>query len=235
MLQQPLQQQGLKIGRDYLFGLMRDHGLLIRKRKRKPITTNSRHWMKKYSNLIKELHIDRPEQVWVSDITYIQLKSKLGYLSLITDAYSKRIVGWCFRDDLSTQGCKEALEMALSSRKYPYQPLIHHSDRGTQYCSKMYTDILIAKGIAISMTENGDPYENPVAERINETLKEEFDLHQSLQGVKQTQLKIKADVHTYNTLRPHASCDFLTPDQAHKQQGDMRKRWAPKKMKKIIV
>src|SRR5690606_4509124 len=137
-LQAPLEQHGIKIGRDYLFNLMKEHCMHIRKRKRKVVTTNSRHWMHKYNNLIKDLVIHRPEQVWISDITYIQLRNKWGYLSLITDAYSRKIMGWAFRKDLSAQGCMDALQMAIDDRKYPESKLIHHSDRGSQYCSKGY-------------------------------------------------------------------------------------------------
>lgn len=119
--------------------------------------------------------------------------------------------------------------MAISNREYPHKELIHHSDRGSQYCSKAYTDLLISNRIAISMTENGDPYENAIAERVNGILKGEFDLYQSKTGMKQTTSKIKGDIQVYNTLRPHASCDYLTPEQAHLKQGILRKRWKPKR------
>ncbi|TDQ11887.1 IS3 family transposase [Pedobacter metabolipauper] len=231
MLQEPLGQHGIKIGRDYLFDLMREHSLYIRNRKRKVFTTNSRHWMHKYNNLIKELVINHPEQVWVSDITYIQLRKQWGYLSLITDAYSKKIMGWAFRKDLSAQGCTDALEMAVADRKYPETKLIHHSDRGSQYCSKAYVDLLIRNRIAISMTENGDPYENAIAERVNGILKAEFDLYGPQTGLKETTRKIRENIQTYNQIRPHASCDYLTPEQAHHKQGELKKRWKPKKYK----
>jgi transposase InsO family protein len=231
MLQQPLEQHGIKIGRDYLFDLMRTHGLHIRNRKRKVVTTNSRHWMQKYNNLIKELVINSPEQVWVSDITYIQLRKQWGYLSLITDAYSRKIMGWAFRKDLSAQGCIDALEMAISDRKYPQNKLIHHSDRGSQYCSKGYVEILTGRNIAVSMTENGDPYENAIAERVNGILKAEFDLYGAQTGMRETTGKIRDNIRIYNQVRPHASCDYLTPEQAHLRQGELKKRWKPKKYK----
>lgn len=231
MLQEPLAQHGIKIGRDYLFDLMREHEMQIRNRKRKAITTNSRHWMHKYNNLIKELVINGPEQVWVSDITYISLKKQWGYLSLITDAYSKKIMGWAFRKDLSAQGCIDALKMAIADRKYPLQKLIHHSDRGAQYCSKGYVALLTDHNIAISMTENGDPYENAIAERVNGILKAEFELYGTQQGLRETTTKIRENIQTYNQLRPHASCDYLTPEQAHLAKGELRKRWKPKKYK----
>jgi len=231
MLQQPLEQHGIKIGRDYLFDLMREHGLQIRNRKRKAVTTNSRHWMHKYNNLIKDLLINGPEQVWVSDITYIQLRKHWGYLSLITDAYSKKIMGWAFRKDLSAQGCIDALQMAIADRKYPENKLIHHSDRGSQYCSKSYVEILTDGNIAVSMTQNGDPYENAIAERVNGILKAEFDLYGAQTGLRETTRKIRENIQVYNHIRPHASCDYLTPEQAHLVQGELKKRWKPKKYK----
>jgi putative transposase len=171
LLQPALLSHQLHIGRDALFNLLAEHKMLVRSRKRKIITTDSRHWMRKYSNLIKILLIDRPEQVWVSDITYVRVKKEWGYLSLITDAYSRQIMGFAFRSDMLAQGCVEALEMALATRLYPGERLIHHSDRGSQYCCKEYIDVLNKHNIAISMTENGDPYENALAERMNGIIK----------------------------------------------------------------
>lgn len=231
MLKDMLEEHQIKIGRDYLFELMREHGLQIRRRKRNTITTNSRHWMRKYNNLIKDLQINRPEQVWVSDITYIQLQRQWGYLSLVTDAYSKKIMGWAFRTDLSAQGCIQALQMAIDDRKYHHKPLIHHSDRGSQYCSKGYVDVLTENRIAISMTENGSPYENAIAERVNGILKTEFDLHSSQVGFKETTRRIRESIQIYNQLRPHASCDYLTPEKAHLKEGVLKKRWKPKNYK----
>lgn len=220
-----LREHGIEIGRDYLFGLLADHKLLIRRRKRKVITTNSRHWLRKYNNLTKELVVDRPEQLWVSDITYIRLVNQWGYLSLITDAYSHKVMGYCFRNDLSAQGCVDALAMALCNRQYPDTKLIHHSDRGTQYCSSAYVGLLADHSIAISMTENPDPYENAVAERLNGIIKEEFNLYESRLGFEFTYEKIKTTIWAYNEQRPHDSCDRLTPHQAHQCQGVLKKRW----------
>ena len=163
LLQSLLASHGIQIGRDYLFDLLQEHKLLVRQRKRKAITTDSRHWMRKYSNLIKGMSVTRPEQVWVSDITYIRIINQWGYLSMITDAYSRKIVGYCFRSDLMAEGCIEALQMAIRNRMYN-DPIIHHSDRGSQYCSHQYVNLLHQNNIGISMTENGDPYENALAE-----------------------------------------------------------------------
>lgn len=224
VIQNKLISHQISFGRDYLFDLLSEHKLLIRQRKRKAITTDSRHWMRKYSNLVKGLEITRPEQVWVSDITYIRLTNQWGYLSLITDAYSRKIMGYCFRQDLAAEGCIEALKMALNNRIYN-QSIIHHSDRGSQYCSHNYVDLLLKNNIAISMTENGDPYENALAERMNGIIKTEFNLYSSLLGFEQTKNKISKSIKSYNELRPHASCDYLTPNQAHLQSDKLNKRW----------
>jgi len=224
LLKNKLAEHNVSIGRDYLFNLLSERGLLIRQRKRKAITTNSRHWMKKYSNLIKEMTITRPEQVWVSDITYIKMINQWGYLSLITDAYSRKIIGFSFRMDMTAQGCIDALQMALSNKIYT-KPMIHHSDRGSQYCSKKYVGILIKNNTAISMTENGDPYENAIAERANGILKTEFNLHTSTLGFEKTYEYIIKSIHNYNSIRPHASCDYLTPNQAHLENTELKKRW----------
>ena len=225
MLRPKLELHGLQAGRDYLFDLLATHKLLIRTRKRKIITTDSRHWMHKYSNLIKEMEITRPEQVWVSDITYIRLINGFIYLSLVTDAYSKRVVGYNLHKTLAAAGCIIALQMGLDNRMYPHQPLIHHSDRGCQYCSKEYVDLLCSNNIAISMTNNGDPYENAIAERLNGILKVEFNLYYSQFNYEQTCKLLEEAIRNYNGVRPHASCDFLTPDQAHLTEGPLKKRW----------
>lgn len=220
-----LEAHGIRIGRDYLFDLLERHKLLIRRRKRKVITTDSRHWMRKYTNLVKELPCSMPEQVWVSDITYIRMGTQWGYLSLITDAYSRKIMGYCLRTDMTVQGCIDALQMALDDRRYPDQRLIHHSDRGSQYCSTAYVTLLTDNRIAISMTENGDPYENALAERMNGIIKSEFNLYNSQMGYEQTYQLVKSSIRAYNEERPHGSCNFLTPEQAHRHHGNLKKRW----------
>jgi putative transposase len=221
----------IQVGRDYLFDLLDEHKLLIRQRKRKVFTTDSRHWMRKYANLTKELVITRPEQLWVSDITYIKVLNQWGYLSLVTDAYSRKIMGIGFRSDLLALGCLEALQMAYANRSYSQHALIHHSDRGSQYCCKEYVDLLNAQHIAISMTERGDPYENALAERMNGIIKGEFNLYTSQGSFEQTYERILASVTAYNQIRPHSSCDYLTPCQAHQRHGELKKRWKnyPKK------
>lgn len=225
LLKPDLEAHQIKVGRDYLFDLLQAHKLLIRRRKRKVFTTDSRHWMRKYANLTKDLIITRPEQLWVSDITYIRMGNQWGYLSLITDAYSHKIMGIGFRSDLLALGCLEALQMAYDNRSYGQLPLIHHSDRGCQYCCKEYVDLLNAQHIAISMTERGDPYENALAERMNGIIKEEFNLYGSQENFENTYQHILKSVAVYNEIRPHGSCDNLTPCQAHKKEGELRKTW----------
>jgi putative transposase len=233
-LQPGLESHGISIGRDCLFELLGAHQLLIRQRRKKVFTTDSRHWMHKYPNLVKDMNIIRPEQVWVSDMTYIRLIGQWGYLSLITDAFSRKIMGYCFRTDMLALGCTDALKMALDNRSYSGQTLIHHSDRGSQYCSNDYVSLLEGEQIAISMTERGDPYENALAERMNGILKGEFNLYAGSGGFEQTYAKISACIRAYNELRPHGSCDYLTPCQAHLQANVLNKRWKtyPRKWQK---
>jgi len=225
MLDPELRSHQIDIGRDALFDLLASHKLLIRQRKRKMVTTDSRHWMRKYANLIKNLEITRPEQIWVSDITYIRMNNQWGYLSMITDAFSRKIMGFSFRNDLLAQGCVDALEMALSNRQYKEEKLIHHSDRGSQYCCRDYIDLLQSANVSVSMTENGDPYENALAERMNGIIKNEFNLYSSVLGFDDTYQLIIRSVDAYNSLRPHGSCDYLTPLKAHNQTETLKKRW----------
>jgi transposase InsO family protein len=220
-----LATHGIEAGRDHLFDLLAQHKLLVRQRKRKVYTTDSRHWMRKYSNLTGQLVVHRPEQLWVSDMTYIRIQNQWGYLSLITDAWSRKIMGFCLRSDMLAEGCVTALQMALDNRAYKEQSLIHHSDRGSQYCCKQYVDLLNSAGIAISMTQNGDPYENALAERVNGIIKEEFNLYSSQLSFDQTYQKVQESITAYNEIRPHGSCDNLTPNQAHQTLTPMKKRW----------
>ena len=225
MLQDTLPEHNIAVGRDYLFDLLAASGLLITRRRRRFITTDSNHWMKKYDNLIALEQIYRPEQAWVSDITYLKLNSSFVYLSLITDAYSRQIMGYHLQNDLSTEGCLEALKMAIGKRKTPHFPLMHHSDRGSQYCSKAYVDVLKNDNIAISMTKNGDPYENAMAERVNGILKTEFSIDRNTGSFENLKVKLDKVINNYNKIRPHASLGYLTPEQAHEKQGELNKNW----------
>jgi putative transposase len=223
------------IGRDKLFDLLRFEGLLICKRRRYTVTTNSKHWMRKYPNLIKDIELVRPEQVWVADITYIDTNEDgHGYLHLITDAYSKQIMGYELCRNMEAASTLKALQMAISNRKYNGQPLIHHSDRGLQYCSKLYTDYLKANQITISMTENGDPYENAIAERVNGILKDEFGLSEQLNNINEAMQQTAQSISIYNNSRPHLSCDMLTPVQMHQQKEIKLKSYNKKAQTSLV-
>lgn len=232
MLSQTLQHHKIKLGRDQFFNLLAENGMLVRKRKRKKIqTTDSNHPFKKYPNLIKELKLSQANQVWVSDITYLPLVgSRFCYLSLITDAYSRKIVGYCLYPSLATEGPIEALKMALADIKNPIKySLIHHSDRGSQYCSKNYIELLNEAHVGISMAEKGNPYENAIAERVNGILKSEFGLDRLFKNYETAAAIVAECIRIYNEQRPHTSCDYLTPNQAHTKQGQLVRRWRTKK------
>ena len=213
-------------GRDKFFDFLRSQGLLIRKRREyRPITTVSWHHFHKYPNLWRGRIPDGPNQVWVSDITYIRIEDgTFLYLSLITDVYSHKIVGWFLSESLSMEGPLNALKMALEELPGGHQ-LIHHSDRGVQYCSNAYVELLQKNGIQVSMTENGDPRENAVAERINGILKEEWFNREVICSLEKGRERTGEIIRIYNEMRPHMSNDYLTPQQAHQQNGTLRRRW----------
>jgi len=209
--------QALSIGRDKFFEILRANHLLVHPKRSYHITTNSHHRFRKHKNLILEMPIIRPEQVWVSDITYIGKREKPCYLSLVTDAYSKKIMGYYVADNMNTDSSVLALKMAIRNRKHDKVPLIHHSDRGVQYCADDYQNILFKSKIQCSMTNNGDPYENAVAERINGILKQEFIIdtyHANLDIMRKI---VKETIEIYNNQRPHYSNHMLTPKQMHNQ------------------
>lgn len=228
LLQDAFAWHGIKMGRDALNDLLGKHGYLIRCRRRKPYTTNSRHHYKKYPNLIRELTITRPGKLWVSDITYLRLKSSFAYLSIITDAYSHKIVGYKLHPTLAAQGAVDALKMASKDTRITSE-LIHHSDRGIQYCCHDYVQEIEGLNIQLSMTEKGDPYENPVAERINGILKHEHLLAQIFPSFEAAKNEVDKAVKAYNELRLHDSCNRMTPQAAHLQTGILKKHWKPKK------
>lgn len=216
-------EHGVEMGRDALYGLLREHSMLVRKRKRRgPRTTFSAFWMKRYPNLAKDFTPVASNQLWVSDITYIRIKEGFAYLSLITDAYSRKIVGYHLNGNLSAKGPSSALRMAL--RNNPDRDnLIHHSDRGLQYYSSQYMKLIGSK-IRISMTEKSDPLENAIAERVNGILKQEL-LAKSYTSFSEAQREVGQAVSIYNHLRPHLSIDMLTPAEAHATAGPLQKRW----------
>lgn len=230
-----LREKNITIGRDRLFELLREEDMLVATRKRYVKTTNSMHWMRKYPNLVKDIVPDRPEQLWVADITYLDTRAEGNlYLHLITDAYSKQVMGYELCDNMTAVSTHKALQMALRKRQYQDMPLIHHSDRGMQYCSALYTGSLIENNIAISMTENGDPYENAVAERVNGILKGEFGLGDELSDIKEATRQVEQGITAYNYQRPHLSCNMLTPIQMHNQQTMKLKTYKQKVLTSLV-
>ena len=202
------------IGRDRLFSLLGEQQLLIRPKKKYVHTTNSHHRFRVYTNLIKEMPITRPNQVFVSDITYLATREGFSYLALLTDLYSRKIVGYDVSTSLAHEGCVRALEMAFASVEHPHA-VIHHSDRGVQYCGTAYTTLLHNFGAQISMAEAGNVYENAVAERVNGILKTEFLLDQTFPSHRATHEAVRQAITIYNNERPHLSLNYATPAQMY--------------------
>lgn len=225
----------LKIGRDKFINILRANHLLITPKRSYHITTNSHHRFRKHQNQILELRIQRPEQVWVSDITYIGKRESPRYLSLVTDAYSKKIMGYNVADNMNTESTLVALENAVKHRKNKDLPLIHHSDRGLQYCANEYQKLLNKSKIKCSMTQNSDPYENAVAERINGILKQEFNIDKYSQSLPVMKQIIKEVVEIYNNKRPHYSNFMLTPNQMHVQNQIKMRTYKTKNSSKLLL
>jgi transposase InsO family protein len=229
MLQPFLLEHQIKIGRDALFNMLSANHLLVRKRKRRIQTTNSYHWLRKYPNLIREFVPTEPNQLWVSDITYWKINAAQHlYISFITDAYSHKIVGYQVAETMEAIESIQALQMALSALgAESHLNLIHHSDRGIQYCSHAYVKLLQDYNIRISMTENGDPLENAVAERVNGIMKEEYLETYTIDNLKDAKSLLKTVVELYNSERPHMSIGNLTPNTIHysKNKIKVEKLW----------
>lgn len=222
-----MREHGIKMGRDALFDLLAANQLLVRRRKRKVQTTYSSHWMRKYPNLIKEFAPTGINQLWVSDITYWRITSGNHlYISLVTDAFSRKIVGYNVAETLEAVESVQALQMALSAFKGADRPkqLIHHSDRGIQYCSGNYVKLLQDYTIRISMTESGDPLENAIAERVNGILKEEYLNHYETHNINSAKEQLKKAITLYNGTRPHLSLSNHTPEKAHSRSDLITKR-----------
>lgn len=213
-----LQSVGISMGRDAIFDLVRANGMLIKRKRKWVYTTNSFHRYKVHPDLVQRRPAIQAEEIWVSDITYLRTSNDFVYLSLVTDAYSRKIVGYHLADNLKAIGCIKALKSALKARMYPERTLIHHSDRGTQYCCDDYVAVLKNRGIQISMTQSGSPYDNAIAERVNGILKMEFDLERTFLSLKRASAAVEEAIYKYNHLRLHTSCDFKTPEKAHKFQ-----------------
>ena len=186
LLKNKFKLENIKIGRDSLFNYLRRENLLIYPKKRYTRTTFSKHWLRKHPNLLKTTCLKRKEQVFVSDITYIKTKTNVCYLSLVTDAYSRKIMGYELSENMNAENVVKALKMAVKNRT-THLPLIHHSDRGLQYCSEVYQKVLVKNKIKPSMTDGYDCYQNALAERINGILKQEFLIYKckNIQDLKQ--------------------------------------------------
>ena len=208
----------IKFGRDLLFKLLGEEKLLIKPKRTYTQTTMSKHWLRKYPNLIKDLVVSGPEQVWVSDITYIKSDEGNCYLNMVTDVYSRKIMGYAIAANMDTNSMVKAYEMALKNRKTKDHSLIHHTDRGLQYCSQEYVGLSEKNGVRISMTENGDPYENALAERMNRTIKEEFGLGRLLPSRQKAYRLTQEAVEIYNDYRPHWALNLQTPNEVHLQK-----------------
>lgn len=231
------QCHGIKMGRDALLELMREERLLVRPKRRRAKTTFSYHRFHKYPNCIKGFTPNEPNELWVSDITYVPVSQSFAYLSLITDAYSRKIVGYNLGKTLEAIGCEQALKMAIRDNPLRSEQMLHHSDRGIQYCSAGYVELLAESHIGISMTESGDPLENALAERVNGILKSEF-LAEKYDHYDQAQSAVDKAISIYNNQRLHSSIAMLTPQQAHSKTGELKRCWKnyyPKKQPEEVT
>lgn len=220
----------IKMGRDALFDVLASNGLLVKRRKRRVFTTQSFHWLRKYSNLIRDYNPEEPNRIWVSDITYWKIGSGFIYISFITDAYSHKIVGYHVADTLEAIETLKALRMALSTLRRTPIGLIHHSDRGIQYCSSNYVNLLLQHKIRISMTESSDPLENPIAERVNGIIKNEYlDCYQ-VESLPEARELLDQVIILYNDERPHMSIGNLTPVKVHNGSHIPENLWKKAKM-----
>jgi putative transposase len=209
------ENENMKVGRDFLFDILRQYNMLVKRKKASCRTTNSYHHFHKYNNLIKDMKVTQPNQVWVSDITYIRTINGFCYLALITDMHSRKIIGYDVSDSLELTGCLRALKMALRHVRNP-SGLVHHSDRGIQYCSNLYVNELKKRKILISMTEEYHCYENAIAERVNGILKDEFYIDQVFFSTRHAALAIKNAIEIYNSKRLHLSLGYKTPNMVFK-------------------
>lgn len=219
LIAEELGQLCIKFGRDKLFALLNEYDLLIKPKRRYTQTTMSRHYLRKWPNIAKGLEVKEPDQLWVSDITYIKTEEGNCYLNMVTDAYSRKIVGYAIDATMETTSMINALKMATRQKVNAKAETIHHSDRGLQYCSREYVNLTAKNYIKLSMTENSDPYENALAERMNRTIKEEFGINRKLKTKDQAIQLVKESIYLYNTKRPHLSLKMRTPEQVYKNEN----------------
>jgi putative transposase len=233
LLAEDFEQSGLKVGRDKLFSLLRASNLLIMRRKKYIRTTDSSQWRREHENLVTDFVAQKPEQLLVADITYFDTEQGTVYGHLITDGYSKKIMGYKVAYDMKKERTIEAFNQAMKNRIYTHEG-IHHSDRGSQYCSSVYTTNAQNNNYSISMTQDGSPYDNAVAERVNGILKDEFGLGEKMKNLTDVRSRLERAVDIYNNKRPHWSCHLLTPNQMHQQDVLPIVTWASEKKKQSI-
>ena len=219
LLKPKLDERGIKLGRDGFFDYLREHRLLVQPVKRYIKTTHSKHWMKKHPNRLEGQELKRAEQAFVSDITYVETDEGVHYLSLVTDAYSRKIMGHEVSDNMRAESVVKALRQAAQQRQ-TQKPLIHHSDRGLQYCSSIYQQELKRHGIEPSMTDGYDCYQNALAERVNGILKQEFLLYKC-RNLNELKRLVEESIQTYNFMRPHLSLNMKTPEEMHRKATSM--------------
>ena len=219
LLKPKLRKLGIKLGRDALFDYLRDEQLLVRPKRSFIKTTNSRHWMKKHLNLLKEYEPHNPEEVLVSDITYLQSEEGVHYLPLVTDAFSRKIMGYELSNEMKATDVVKALDIAIKSRQH-YCSSIHHSYRGLQYCSSVYQEKLKSDDIRPSITDGYDCYQNALTERVNGILKQEFLLNRC-KGVDELKHLVKESISIYNSMRPHLSLGMKTPNEVHEKSQQL--------------
>lgn len=212
-------------GRDQFFDLLRERGMLIRKRRRQVRTTMSRHGFPVYPDLVKGFKIMRPGQVWVSDITYWRVEQGFYFIFLVTDACSRKIIGYHVASSMDGAHAVAALHMAMRNSDHALKGIVHHSDRGSQYCYARYVNLLKEQGMLVSMTEDSDPRDNAIAERVNGILKNELLAHHKVQNIAQAKALLHEAILIYNEERPHLSCDMLKPSQAHILEHSLKRRW----------
>lgn len=229
------------ISRDKLFDILDKYHLKVHRRKRTVRTTWSESWLHRFPNLVKDLILTAANQVWVSDITYIETETGFVYLHLVTDAYSKKIMGWCLSPSLHADATISALQMAIRNAGCDLKGLIHHSDRGCQYCCEKYVKLLQNNGIEISMTQDGDPRDNAIAERLNGILKTEWLYDDHFIGFDDAYRRVAEVINLYNNKRPHLSLNYKTPSEAHLETGEQKRVWKnyykgnnPKEVAKVI-
>ena len=230
-LQDKFIENDIKIGRDAMFDLLRSKGMFIKKTKRFHITTDSKHFFHKSPNIVKDLAITHAEQVFVSDITYIKTDQGHCYLALVTDAYSRKIMGWSLENNMRVEMVKNALAMAHKNCIFNHKSIIHHSDRGIQYCCPDHSEFAQNKGFILSTTEQYDPYENAIAERVNGILKYEFGLKATIKSLALAQAMTKEAVEIYNNERTHWSLNLNTPQTVHLQYNVQKNKSYKKTLK----